>query len=250
VSDRPTLIDVEPHERVISQLADRLGGLRWVLDLLVGGSVATGDYVPGVSDLDLVAVTDGPVNAARLEMLSDLHQELDDVLARGLSLGCAYVDEERLLQPEARHPTWTHGSLVHRTLSGVTRAELVRYGFAVLGRPPRSLLPEMTDDDVRDAARAELGGYWAWAARRPLMWLDPAMADLGLTSMARARYALATGQLLTKTRAIERANAPTWLIDQLAARRQGEIVTSPRVRTAWIAWRDARRTVAQGTRRV
>jgi hypothetical protein len=74
----------------------------------------------------------------------------------------------------------THESLVQRSLSGVTRAELVRYGFAVLGRPPAAVLPEMTDDDVRRAARAELCGYWAHAARRPLWWLNSVIADLVL----------------------------------------------------------------------
>jgi hypothetical protein len=70
------------------------------------------------------------------------------------------------------------------------------------------------------------------------------IADLGLTSMARGRHTLATGELLTKTQAIEQADAPAWLIDHLRARRRGEDVTSPRLRTAVIAWRDARRTVA------
>jgi hypothetical protein len=102
----------------------------------------------------------------------------------------------------------------------------------------------VTDDDVRRAARAELCGYWAHAARRPLWWLNPVIADLGLTSMARGRHALQTGQLLTKTQAIEQAHAPTWLKDQLRARRQGQQVASPRTRTALIAWRDARRTVS------
>jgi hypothetical protein len=150
----------------------------------------------------------------------------------------------RLADAGARHPTWTHGSLVQRILSGVTRAELVRHGFAVMGRPPAAVLPEMTDDDVRRAVRAELCGYWAWAARRPLMWLNPVIADLGLTSMARGRHGLQTGQLLTKTQAVERAHAPTWLKDQLRARRRGEKVASPRARTALIAWRDARGTVS------
>ena len=62
------------------------------------------------------------------------------------------ADEETILLPEAErlmadrlgdlgalHPTWTHGSLVQRSLSGVTRAELVRHGFAVLGRPPAAV---------------------------------------------------------------------------------------------------------------
>lgn len=213
-------------------------------DLLVAGSLATGDYVPGVSDLDLVAVTEGPVGGARQEVLAGLHRELDHGIAQGLDLGCVYVDAGRLADAAALHPTWTHGYLVDRSLSGVTRAELARHGFAVLGRPPSAVLPDMTDDDVRRAARAELCGYWARTARRPLMWLNPVIADLGLTSMARGRHALATGQLLTKTQAVEQAHAPAWLRAQLRARRRGEPVVSPRALTALIAWRDARRTVA------
>jgi hypothetical protein len=233
---------------VVRQLADRLDGLGWVTDLLVAGSLATGDYVCGVSDLDLVALTAGPVGQERQEILAGLHRGLDSGAAQGFDLGCVYVDAGRLADLEALHPTWTHGLLVQRILSGVTRAELVRHGFAVLGRPPAAVLPGMTDDDVRRAARAELCGYWAQAARRPLWWLNPVIADLGLTSMARGRHALRTGQLLTKTQAIEQAHAPAWLKDQLRARRRGERVTSPRARTALIAWRDARRTVAGACR--
>ncbi len=96
---------------------------------------------------------------------------------------------------------------------------------------------------MRRAARDELCGYWAWASRRPQMWLNPVIADLGLTSMARARYTLQNWRLLSKTEAIERAHAPDWLLDQLRARRRGEDVVSPRLRTGWIAWRDSRRTV-------
>ncbi len=232
----------------VTQLADLVAGLGWVTGLLVAGSLAMGDYVPGVSDLDLVALTAGPVGDARQEMISGLHACLDRGVAQGLSLGCAYVDAGQLADSGALHPTWTHGSLVQRTLSGVTRAELVRHGFAVMGAPPAAVLPDMTDDDVRSAARAELLGYWAWASRRPLMWLSPVIADLGLTSMARGRHALETGQLLTKTQAIERAHAPAWLREQLRARRSGESVASPRTRTALVAWRDARRTVAAAGR--
>lgn len=240
---------MEQAPPVVGHLAGRLDGLGWVSDLLVAGSLATGDYVPGVSDLDLVALTDGPVGLARQEILAGLHRELDQGPARGLDLGCAYVDAGRLDDLGALHPTWTHGSLVQRILSGVTRAELVRHGFTVLGRPPAAVLPEMTDDDVRRAACAELRGYWAHAVRRPLWWLNPVIADLGLTSMARSRYALQTGQLLTKTQAIEQARAPAWLKDQLRARRQGQPAVSPRARTALIAWRDGRRTVAAARRR-
>lgn len=233
----------------VDALADRLRAVGWVTDLWVAGSLATGDHVPDVSDLDLVAVVDGTITPQRRQAVEEIHGDLDEGLAAGADLGCQYAEGGRLLDRDARHPTWTHGSMVDRVVSGITRAELVRHGYAVLGRPPAEVLPPMRDDDVRAAARAEILGYWAWAARRPRMWLSPVIADLGLTAMARGRHALSTGHLLTKTAAIEQAAAPAWLVDQLRARRRGEAVTSPRVRTGWIAWRDARRTVAAARRR-
>jgi hypothetical protein len=235
---------VTPQPLVVGELAAELKDLGWVTDLLVGGSVAADDYIPHVSDLDLVAIVDGPVDATRQIILSRVHRALDAGSGSGLNLGCVYVNGARLLDADVTHPTWTHGWLVERILSGVARAELVRHGFAIFGREPLQVLPPMSDDDLREAARAELTGYWSWAARRPTLWLDPIMMDLGLTSMARGRHTLTTGELLTKSRAIEQAAAPAWLIDQMRSRRRGEDVTSPRLRTALIAWRDARRTVA------
>jgi len=235
------MIDSPP---VVTEFGRRLERLGWVTDLLVAGSVATGDYRPGISDLDLVALADGPVSAARRDQLAALHRELDAGAGAGLDLGCVYVDAGAAGEVDRRHPTWTHGALVDRILSLITRAELVLHGYAAFGRPPAAVFPAMTGDDIRAAARAELTGYWAWAARRPLLWLDPVIAELGLTSMARGRFALRHGALLTKSDAIEQAAAPEWLRDQLRARRRGDQVASPRLRTAVIAWRDCRRTVA------
>ena len=233
---------------ILFDFGRRLAELGWVTDLWIAGSLATGDYVPGVSDLDLVAIVDGPVDEVRRAALARLHVDLDRGIAAGADLGCVYVDVRAVVDPAVLHPTWTHGALVHRILSGITRAELVHHGIAQFGRPPTAVLPPMSDDDVREAARAEVCGYWAWAAMRPWEWIDPVTADLGLTGMARGRYAIQTGRLLTKTEAIDQARAPEWLIDQLRARRRGERTQSPRVRTAWIAWRDARRTVRETCR--
>lgn len=238
---------VTAPQAAVQQLGEQLVRLGWVDALLVAGSLATGDYRPEVSDIDLVALVEGPVDASREASLVRLHRALDRGAAAGLRLGCAYVDVHGLADTAARHPTWTHGVLVRRVLSGVTRAELVLHGYAVFGPAPHQVLPPMRKEQVRAAARAELAGYWARAARRPWLWLDPVLADLGLTSMARGRHALATGELLSKTRAVEQVRAPAWLVDQLRARRSGEEVTSPRLRAGWIAWREARRTVRESS---
>jgi hypothetical protein len=229
----------------VTDFGEQVAELGWVTDLLVAGSLATGDYVPGISDIDLVALTDGPVDADRQTKLVEIHQAQDPAL----KLGCVYVNAAQVSDTALKHPTWTHQRLIQRILSGVNRAELVRHGQAVFGREPREVLPAMSDDDVREAGRAELTGYWAWAARRPRLWLDPEFADLSLTSMARGRHAIATGTLLTKSAAIEQAAAPAWLIEQLRARRSGAPVTSPRYRTAVIAWLDAWRTTRRAAPR-
>jgi hypothetical protein len=239
---------VTPADSVLIAFGARLRELGWVTHLWIAGSLATGDYVPDVSDLDLVAIVNGPMDDGRRTRVVRIHKELDGGVAAGADLGCVYVDERLLMAPAALHPTWTHGALVHRILSGTTRAELVRHGSAQFGRPPAAVLPPMSDDDVREAARAEVCGPWAGASRRPWVWLDPVLADLGLTGMARGRQALQTGHLLTKTEAIDHAHAPEWLISQLRARRRGESKKSPRLRTAWIAWLDARRTVKAACR--
>jgi hypothetical protein len=230
-------------DAALEALANGLTGLGVADALWVGGSLATGDYVPGVSDLDLVAVTSRRLSGEMLEQVAALHRDLDAGPARAMDLGCQYLDAARLLDPNATHPTWTHGEMLDRTVSRVTRAELVLHGYAVFGRSPRELLPPVTRDDVRDAARAELAGYWSYAARRPLIfWRLPVMTDLGLTAMARGRHALATGELLTKSAAIQQAHAPRWLKDDLAARRRGLQRASPRLRAGCIAWLDVHRT--------
>ena len=118
---------------VVSHLAERLDGLGWVTDLLVAGSLATGDYVPGVSDLDLVALTGGPVGPARQEVLAGLHRELDQGSAQGLDLGCQYVDAGRLADLGGRHPTWTHGVCLEGVGSGERVVVQVRGGDGCLG---------------------------------------------------------------------------------------------------------------------
>ncbi len=235
-------IDTVRTPPAVEELRETLRSLGWVTDLFVAGSAATGDHRDGVSDLDLVALTDRPLDRHHRSTIVTLHRDLDAGAASGANLGCTYVAASTLSDVPARHPTWTHGELVERPLSGIVRAELVRHGFAVLGRPPQEVLPRMSDDEVRRAAQAELSGYWATAARHPWWWLDPSFTDLSLTSMARGRHTLATGDLITKTAAIDRVHAPAWLRAHLHARRDGRAVQSPRLRTAWIAWRDARRT--------
>ncbi|MCM0621587.1 nucleotidyltransferase domain-containing protein [Nocardioides bruguierae] len=205
----------------------------------VGGSWATGDHVAGVSDLDLVVL----VPSVDVGAVDDLHRHLDAGPARGLDLGCAWVEAGTLGDPDRRHVTWSHGRPCERRLSSLTRLELAAHGLVLAGRSPADVLPAPTPGDVRRAVRADLDGYWRWALRRPWYWLAPDFADLSLLTMARARRGLTEDLLVTKAAALAHVDAGPRLRRQLAARRAGERCRSPRSRTAWAAWRDAVRTV-------
>ena len=125
---------------------------------MIAGSVAMGDYVAGVSDLDLVAIVNSPIDQVRRTELAGMHADLDRGVAALADLGCVYVDEGFAADPIVRHPTWIHGALPHRVLSGITRAELVRHGSAVFGRAPTKVLASMTHVEVRDAACSAVCG--------------------------------------------------------------------------------------------
>jgi len=124
----------------------------------------------------------------------------------------------------------------------------VRYGYAVLGRSPLDVLPVMSDDDVREAARAELTGTGRGRLGGPGYDSTQSSRTWGLPLWPAVVTRRRRGELLTKAQAVECAVGPAWLVDQLRARHKGEHVPAPRVRAALIAWRDARRTVARAQR--
>ncbi|MFT4235048.1 MAG: hypothetical protein QM607_08640 [Microbacterium sp.] len=79
-----------------------------------------------------MAPVDGDLDEDRPDDLRRVHRQLDP------KVGCAYVAIDRL---DDRHPAFSHGRMGGRTLSGITRCELVQFGFAVFGREPQQVLP-------------------------------------------------------------------------------------------------------------
>jgi len=222
----------------------------WITDVLLYGSLASGDHCPATSDIDVVAVTTGPVSHAQRASLVSVHRRIDATTGRGARLGCVYVPAAHRHDVARSHATWTHGRLVQRPLSAMARAELLQTGVTVVGRAAGELLSPMSADDVRQAARAELVGYWSWTLRRPWLFLDHRIADLALLTMARARHTCLTGSVQTKSAAWAGIRAPRGVADGVRRRRDGSGATLPPFGpwTGWHAWRDTRRTVAENGR--
>ncbi|GAA2660170.1 nucleotidyltransferase domain-containing protein [Paractinoplanes durhamensis] len=194
-----------------------------VVAFYAGGSIGSGDYRPGISDLDLVAVVEAPLTRYRRARLRELHRVIGPA-----KLHCAYVPADDLADIAAKHVNWAHEQMFRRPLSGIARGELHQFGVTVSGPPPAELIPPVSREQLAEAARDELRGYWAGAVRRTTVWRTDLHVDLGLTTVSRADETIATGRLITKREAIDRLpslGVPDTLADEIRRRRAGERVT-------------------------
>ncbi|GAA1976521.1 nucleotidyltransferase domain-containing protein [Kitasatospora viridis] len=239
-------------EELVRRFAAGLAGAVPVLAVWAHGSLALGDYQPGRSDLDLLAVLERALEPAERERLVALHKGLEREFPPAAKLHCTYLLADRLGDPALDHLTWAHRELFARPVTPVTRRELELGGLCYLGPPPGELLPPVGEAELRAFIRRDLSGYWLPATRWWVRWLRDDWVDVGLFTLARATATLRGGGLLTKSQALavlpEFGVSPALLAD-LSSRRAGRPV-----RTGW-RWRSrraaqARRVLRLGIRKV
>ncbi|MFI1866040.1 nucleotidyltransferase domain-containing protein [Streptomyces jumonjinensis] len=232
-------------DQATDELLDRfLGDLHRLLSpvaVWAHGSLGGGDYRPGRSDLDLIAVLRRPVTRAERRRLAALHRRLTSGFPLAARLHCAYpVAGEALADPARPHLAWAHRRLLHRPVTEVTRCELHRFGVVLSGGPPAELLPEVTDDQLAGFVVRDLREYWRPAVRRRRLWRQDAWVDLGLLTLARASATLRTGALITKAEALDvlttELDAPAEVVADIRRRRYGDPVPVSR---RWAARRAA-----------
>ncbi len=193
--------------------------------LYAGGSLATGGYRAGVSDMDLVAIVEQPLSFRMRWRVRRVHRELIRRRPEAAKLHCVYVPLGELANIGEPHVTWAGQHLFRRPFNGIARAEIHRYGFVVFGPSPDAVIPVVTDDDLRAAVRHDLTGYWSAALRRPWIWLRDFYVDLSLLTLARAEVTLRDGELITKQEArlrLHRFGVPPELVDAIGRRRNGQ----------------------------
>jgi Nucleotidyltransferase domain len=214
--------------RLVAAFAEAVQPAADVTALYVGGSLAAGDYRPGVSDFDLVALVAAPLDDVRRHDVQAVHRGLLRAEPLVATLHCAYLPVREVDDVAAQHLSWSHGELWRRPVSGVARAELLRFGLTVFGPAPAALLPPVSYEALRTAVRGELSGYWSGAVRKPGLWWQDVYVDLGLVTLPRAAAALRDGSLITKRDALPRLRdfgVDPRLIEEMTRRRAGERVT-------------------------
>jgi hypothetical protein len=193
---------------------------------LHGSAAEGGDYLPGRSDLDLIAVLTRPCTPAEERALVALHRRLvaEVPLARGLH--CSYLPADRLGDPALDHPVWAHREYYSRPVTPVTRAELHRFGRVLYGRPVAGLLPPVTDGQLAAFLLDELReGLGSLAGPRRHLLLQQGWLDHALYSLPRILVTLRDGRLITKREALDvlaaEPDVPAELVADLRRRRYG-----------------------------
>ncbi|SEM60440.1 nucleotidyltransferase domain-containing protein [Nonomuraea pusilla] len=210
-------------ELLLSRFLDGLKPAVPLVALWAHGSLALGDYRPGRSDLDLIAVLETPVTMDQWRRLKRLHRSLDPPLAERLH--CSYLAREELAGLGAEHVTWAHERLFRRPVTAVTRRELHLGGLELYGPPPAALLPPVTDDELAAFVRSDLRDFWLAHTRARRYWLREIWVDLGMVTVARAAVTLRDGRLITKREALDvlpELDAPEVVVADVRARRYGE----------------------------
>jgi predicted nucleotidyltransferase len=190
---------------VETALADNLTGV------YLRGSLATGDFID-TSDIDFLVATERPVSDAEAEALIELHARLAALPNKYADrLEGAYIDRaslrrfepgRRFLTIECETPLrWK----VHETSWLIERYVLREKGITLLGPEPKTLIDQISPEELRDAVRLRIREWATWAANpHDPEWLPPRSHQAYVVeTMCRALYTLAFGELGSKHKAVE-----------------------------------------------
>ena len=189
------------------------------------GSLAGGDYQPGRSDLDLIAILSRPCTAAEEQQLVQVHESLGNDFALASMLHCSYCAVGELDDPERVHLTWAHEELMRRRVTPVTRRELHDFGLVLHGGEPAALLPPVTDEQLAEFVVQDMQSFWLPSLDHRARWDRDIWVDLGLLTLARATVTLREGKLITKAEALRvltELGAPAEVVDDIRQRRYGD----------------------------
>ena len=214
-------------------LADNITGV------YVSGSIATGEYDPKTSDIDLAVVTWHTLSDVELAALSALRDRLPP---RSIEhpdyevdlIDCATI---RRFRPGQRHVKIAWDEKVdwidYRPSSVFERSTIREHGVTLLGPDPKTLIDPITSEDLAEAARGELRARWRnWSGGRwPRSEIQTYIGAQGyeVETVCRALYTDRHGEMISKRDAI------AWGLTHLPERWHPLLEWSRTVRKKWEA---------------
>lgn len=204
-------------DTIRSLMLDMASGLRSILGerlvgLYLGGSLSLGDFCEASSDLDFLAVTEGPLSPEDLLAVGMFHGELLDRHPAAVRLEGDYAPREYLVPDGTTVPVpgCERGVFLPKVgeimLSADNIYNMRENGLVIAGPEPKAVLPAVTPDRVRRAVRLMLSDG-------PGTCETPEEAADGILNLCRSLYALDAGIPATKSQGAAWARShlePRW----------------------------------------
>lgn len=170
------------------------------------GSLASGDFDPASSDIDLVVVTRDELPPDLLAALNAMHVRIAAApLPWAKRLEASYIPRQALARYApawSRYPAigeekpfglYEHGS------DWVIQQHIIRErGVTIAGPPPQSFIEPVLPDDLRRAVRSTLQGWWAPLLDAPSFLHRRMYQSFAILTMCRALYTLRHGTIVSK----------------------------------------------------
>lgn len=211
--------DVDAALRLLlDELQGALG--QQLVGLYLHGSLAAGGFEPGRSDVDLLAVTEGELDAECLAALEGAHARVQaSGLYWAMRLELSYIprDALRCYDPEdAVHPALRMDGSFGHDLHGsdwVLQRHVIRErGLVLLGPDPHTLIEPVPPDQIRWAARETLREWWAPQLDDQSRLRSDEYQAYAVLTMCRALYTLHHADVVPK------AAAARWAQEALGSR--------------------------------
>jgi predicted nucleotidyltransferase len=113
---------------LLERLRDRLAARPDVVGVYLYGSLATGDYSPAVSDIDVVVLVGAEPGQAAVRELTRLHTALAATGGPAGQLHCLYVAADAVTDAERLCPYWFGDRMTQWQMKLLTQAELASAG--------------------------------------------------------------------------------------------------------------------------
>ena len=202
----------EAHALLPALMAEIVAALEpepQLLGLYLYGSLATGDFTPGVSDVDLLAVTDGPVTEEIIARLRIMHAEIEARFPHWRDrIEVIYVPRQALATFRTEFSdigVISPGEPLHIPSAGIDwlmNWHQVRHGGKVVTGPPaETFVPDTSVEEYVAAVRDHAAAFGEWM---PDMRTARQQSYAVLT-LCRALYTVRHGHGTSK------ADAATWL---------------------------------------
>ncbi|GBF04308.1 nucleotidyltransferase family protein [Deinococcus aerius] len=204
--------------RLTRDIGERLGDT--LIGLYLHGSLVTGDFEPGRSDLDLLAALTADLHEGEVEGLRRMHARLaEDFPTWQGRIEVEYVSVAALrdfrTQPHLMARI-SPGEPLHLTEANrhyLLNWSAARRGVALLGPPPAQVLPEVTRAEFVGAVRQHARAWREWVTEMR----HPGGQAYAVLTLCRALSSTLHGEQVSKRRAARevRPLLPGWeaLID-------------------------------------